>query len=80
MHQGQGPGITFNNPGIIDLFSYTVYGGPHKGGYGIVNCNPRCSYCTYCPLVLKQDTFHVTDGSPMIATVLDRKIAHIFFY
>ena len=37
------PGITFNNPGIIDLFSCKVYGVPHKGGYGIVNCNPRCT-------------------------------------
>ena len=33
-----------------------------KGGYGIVNCNPRC---TFCPLEPKQDTFYVTDGSPM---------------
>ena len=34
---------------------------PHKGGYGIVNYNPRR---TYSPLVPKQDTFYVTDGSP----------------
>ena len=48
---------------IIDLFSYKVYGRPHKGDYGIVNCNPMC---TYCPLVPKRDTFNVTyDGSPM---------------
>ena len=57
------PGITINNPGIIDLFSYKVYEGPHNGGYGIVNCNPRCTYYT---LVLKQDTFYVTDGSPIV--------------
>ena len=57
------PGITFNNPGIIDLFSYKVYGGPYKGGYGIGNCNT--TRCTYCPLVPKGDTFYVTDGSPM---------------
>ena len=34
---------------------------PHKGGYGIVNYNPRR---TYCPLVPKRDTFYVTNGSP----------------
>ena len=28
---------SINNPRIIDLFSYKVYGGSHKGGYGIVN-------------------------------------------
>ena len=39
--------------------------GPHKGGYTIVNCNLGC---TYCPLVPKQDTFYVTDGSPMMVT------------
>ena len=59
MHQGLS---TFNNPGIIDLISYKVYVDPHKGGYGIVNGNPRC---TYCPLVPKRDIFYVTDGSPM---------------
>ena len=36
---------------------------PHKGGYGIVSYNPRR---TYCPLVPKRDTFHVTDGSLLI--------------
>ena len=36
---------------------------PHKGGYGTVNYNPRR---TYCPLVPKQDTFYVTDGSPQV--------------
>ena len=36
---------------------------PHKGGNGIVNYNPRC---TYCPLVPKRDTFYVTDGSPQV--------------
>ena len=40
-----------------------LYGGPHNGGYGIVNCNPRC---TYCPLVPKRNTFHLTDGLPMM--------------
>ena len=34
---------------------------PHKGGYGIVNYNPS-------PLVPKQDTFYVTDGSPQVST------------
>ena len=48
---------------IKNLFSYKDYGGPHKGGYGIANCNSRC---TYCPLVPKRDTFYVTDGSPML--------------
>ena len=43
--------------GIVDLLSYKAYGGPHKGGYEIVNYNPMC---TYCPLVPKQDTFYVT--------------------
>ena len=38
----------------MDLLSYKVYGGSHKGGYGIVNCNPRY---TYCPLVPKRDNF-----------------------
>ena len=47
---------------IIDLFSYKVYGRPHKGGYGIVTCNPMC---TNCLLVPKRDTFYATDGSPM---------------
>ena len=51
----------FNNHRIIDLFRCKVYGGPRKGDSGIVNCNPRC---TYCLLVPKQDTFYVTDGSP----------------
>ena len=60
------PGIAFNNARIKDLFSYKVYGGPHKGGYWIVNCNPKC---TYCLLVLKRDTFYVTDGSPMFETI-----------
>ena len=49
------PGIVINNPKIIDLFSYKFYGGPHKGGFGIVNYNPRR---TYCPLVPKQYTFN----------------------
>ena len=33
------------------------------GGYRIVNCNPRC---TYYPLVPKQDTFYVNDGSAIL--------------
>ena len=47
---------------IIDLCSHKVDGGSRnarKGGYGVVNCNPRCFYC---PLVPKRDTFCVTDG------------------
>ena len=36
-------------------------------GYGIVNCNPRC---TYCPLVPKRDTFYVTDGSSMFEDLI----------
>ena len=36
---------------------------PHKGGYGIVNYNPRR---TFCPLVPKRDTFYLTDGSPQL--------------
>ena len=35
------PGIGINNPKIIDLFSHKFYGGPHKIGFGIVNCNLR---------------------------------------
>ena len=33
------PGITFNNPGIMNLFSYKAYGVfyVHEGGYVIVN-------------------------------------------
>ena len=42
-----------------DPFFHTVI---RVRGYGIVNCNPRC---TYCPLVPKLDNFDVTDGSPM---------------
>ena len=44
------------------FFSYKGYGGHRKGGYGIVNCNPRC---TYCPNEPKMDTFYFTYGSPM---------------
>ena len=47
-------GIGMNNPGIIDLFSYKVFGGLHKGGYGIVNYNPRCAYY---PVVPKRHSF-----------------------
>ena len=46
-------------------FCTTVYGlnhpSPHNGGFGIVNYNPRC---TYCPLVPKQYTFNAIKGSP----------------
>ena len=58
---------------IIDLCSHKVDGGSRKarkGGYGGVNCNPRCFYC---PLVPKRDTFCVTDGSPM--TITDRAVS-----
>ena len=54
-------GVVINNPKIIDLFSYKFYVGPYKGGFGIVNYNPRCAYC---PLVPKQYTFSATKGSP----------------
>ena len=57
------PGIVINNPKIIDLFNYKFYGGPHKGGFGIDNYNPRR---TYCPLVPKRDTFNATKGSPQV--------------
>ena len=53
------PGIVINNPKIIDLFSYKFYVGPHKGGFGIVNYNPRR---TYCPLVPKQYTLRAAKG------------------
>ena len=55
--------IVINDPKIIDLFSYKFYVGPHKCGFGIVNYNPRH---TYCPLVPKQYTFSATKGSPQI--------------
>ena len=58
MHQA---GIVIYNPKIINLFGYKFYGGPHKGGFRIVNYNPRR---TYCPLVPKRDTFNATKGSP----------------
>ena len=54
------PGILINNPKIIDLFSFKFYGGPHKGGFGIVDYNPRRSYY---PLVPKQYTFNAAKGS-----------------
>ena len=59
------PGIVINNPKIIDLFSHKFYvgPGPHKGGFGIVNYNPRR---TYCPLVPKQYTFSATKVSPQL--------------
>ena len=43
-----------------------VYGGPHKGGYEIVNCNLRCTYRLLLP---KQNTFYDTDGSPLDSMV-----------
>ena len=60
--------IVSNNPKIIDLFSYKVYGGPHKGRFEIVNHNPRC---TYCQLVPKQYTLtllkvHLSYGSKIL--------------
>ena len=57
------PGIVINNPKIIELFSYNFYVGPHKGGFGIVNYNPSC---TYCPLAPKQHIFSATKGLPNI--------------
>ena len=60
------PGIVTNNPKIIDLFIYKFYGGPLKSGSGIVNYNPRH---TYCPLVPKQYTFNATKGSLQLKTV-----------
>ena len=45
-------GVVIDNPKIIDLFSYKFYVGPYKGGFGIVNYNPRHTYCQ-CPLVPK---------------------------
>ena len=58
------PGIVINNRKIIDLVSYKFYvGPPHKGGFRIVNYNPRD---TYCPLVSKQYTFKATKGSAQI--------------
>ena len=45
------PGVVINNPKIIDLFSYKFYVGPHKGGFGIVNHNPRRTYCTLLALL-----------------------------
>ena len=62
MHQGQGLYI-INNPKIIDLFSYKFHVSPHKGGFGIVNYNPRHTYSTLVP---KQYTFNATKGSPHI--------------
>ena len=45
---------------------------PHKGGYEIVNYNPRR---TYCPLVPKKRvTFYVTDGSPQRVLIYFYKI------
>ena len=61
------PGIVINNPKITDLFSYKLYGGPLKGAFGIVNYNPRR---TYCPLVPKQYTFCTTNGSPQRGLLL----------
>ena len=55
------PRIVINNPKIIDLLSYKFYG-------GIVNYNPRR---TYCPLVPKQYTFNATKGSPQNITLFN---------
>ena len=63
------PGIVINNPKIIDLFSYKFYGDPHKGAFGIVNYNPRH---TYCPLVPNQYTLRAAKASPQVQhTYLD---------
>ena len=62
VHQGPA-GIVIKKPKIIDLFSYKFYGGPHEGGFGIANYNPRS---TYCPLVPKQYSFSAIEGSPQI--------------
>ena len=51
------PGIVINIPKIIDLFSYKFYVGPHKGGFGFVNYNPRCiiiHLCQICTLLALQ--------------------------
>ena len=45
-------GITFYNPGIIDLLSYKVYG----GGWTAVLIVHLCT----------NGTLHLTDGSPML--------------
>ena len=67
------PGIVINNPKIIDLFSYKFYVGPHKGEFGIINYNPRR---TYCPLVPKQYTLRgAAKGSPQfINSLQDKKL------
>ena len=44
------PGIAFNNARIKDLFSYKVYGGPHKGGYtGLLIVIPDALIVHLCP-------------------------------
>ena len=45
------------------MFSYKVYGNHNKGGYGIVDFNPKSTYLTLVP---KRDNFYVTDGLPMM--------------
>ena len=53
-------GIVINNPKIIDLFSFKFYVGPHKGGFGSVNYNPKCKFVTYrC----KKWTLDFSDGT-----------------
>ena len=42
------PGIVISNPKIIDLFIYMFYGGPHKGGFEIVNDNPGALIVHLC--------------------------------
>ena len=60
MHQGLHLTILGTH---LHLFFNEIFGDPQKGGYGIVNCNLRC---TCCPLVPKRVTFYDSDGSPML--------------
>ena len=53
----------------ICLVTYKFYVGPHKGGFRIVNYNPRR---TYCPLVSNQYTFRATKGSPQVMREVGR--------
>ena len=51
--------------------------GPHKCGFGIVNYNPRR---TFCPLVPKQNTFSTTKVSPQTQRISNSLLlAEIFF-
>ena len=59
------PGIVINNH--VD---------PHKGGFGIVNYNPRH---TDCPLVTKQYAFSTTFGSPQICMLFSYEHPEMWF-